>query len=315
LVPDFGYIHWRREYELDEFIPVYDSAFRLSMGFTKTSLEEITKVLTDDPRSVRVFRLLLGLTGQEFASACAFLPKSNPPFGLSLSSLRSMEAGKTAPLTSIRTAATIVHLGKSGELFPPVEPPLRAKTDKPDTREGWASVQHMAALGVPFSVFLHQRYYGGAFRQLLDSTSTTRGNVLEDEVAMLLTKAGISFVQTGSANQAEISERFGLTVRPAPDFVIYDHLGSLRAMIECKQSNDGGTARDKASRFRSLRDEAHRLGGVPVFAVLSGLGWKRAADALGPVIRDTDGRVFMPGYLPEILRCDPLPGLIEADLT
>jgi hypothetical protein len=29
-----------------------------------------------------------------------------------------------------------------------------------------------------------------------------------------------------------------------------------------------------------------------LFAVLGGIGWRRTADALGPVIRDTDGRTF-----------------------
>jgi len=42
-------------------------------------------------------------------------------------------------------------------------------------------------------------------------------------------------------------------------------------MIECKIANDGGTARDKAARYRSLRQEAARLGGVPLFAVLDGV--------------------------------------------
>lgn len=31
---------------------------------------------------------------------------------------------------------------------------------------------------------------------------------------------------------------------------------------------------------------------MPLFAVLSGLGRTRTADALGPVVRDTDGRAF-----------------------
>lgn len=86
-----------------------------------------------------------------------------------------------------------------------------------------------------------------------------------------------------------------MTIRPAPDFVIYDNRvqpnGALAALLESKLTNDGGTARDKASRFQRLRAEGTRLN-VPVFGVLDGLGWRRASDALGPVVEATEGRVF-----------------------
>jgi hypothetical protein len=70
--------------------------------------------------------------------------------------------------------------------------------------------------------------------------------------------------------------------------------------------------RREASRFNSLRAEAARLGGVPVFAVLSGLGWRRARDALGPVVRDTDGRIFTIANLSEMLSADPFPQLVAS---
>jgi hypothetical protein len=163
--------------------------------------------------------------------------------------------------------------------------------------------------GVPLSVFLHQRLYGGAFRQLLDATSTERGDILEDAVAELFTGSQIPSVRTGSNNQEEIASRFGITVKPAPDFVVFDQTNTLRAMLECKGANDGGTARDKAARFRGLRVEAARLGGIPLFAVLAGLGWTRTADALGPVVRDTDGRVFTIPTLLEMLSVQPFPAI------
>jgi hypothetical protein len=91
--------------------------------------------------------------------------------------------------------------------------------------------------------------------------------------------------------------------------VIFDESDTLRALLECKAANDGGTARDKASRYSALRGEANRLGGTPLFAVLAGLGWRRTKDALGPVVRDTDGRVFTIPTLNEMLRVQPFPGL------
>ena len=63
-------------------------------------------------------------------------------------------------------------------------------------------------------------------------------------------------------------------------------------MLECKGTNNGGTARDKALRFERLRDESIRLDGIPLLAVLGGIGWARVNDTLAPVVRDTDGRVF-----------------------
>ena len=158
---------------------------------------------------------------------------------------------------------------------------IRLKTDKPDTIDGWASVQKYAAGGVPLALFLHQRQYGGAFRQLLDATSSKRGDVIDDAVQELLENLQIPFVRTGSHNQEEIATRFGLTVKPAPDFVMFDAKGVLRAILECKGANDGGTARDKAARL------------------------------LGPVIRDTDGRTFTIPTLPQMATVQPLPTLAQ----
>jgi len=86
---------------------------------------------------------------------------------------------------------------------------------------------------------------------------------------------------------------------------------NLRAMLECKLTNDGGTARDKTLRFERLRDESVRLGGVPLIAVLGGLGWTRVNDTLGPVVRDCDGRVFSVSNLPDMLTVFPFPTLLS----
>jgi hypothetical protein len=118
-------------------------------------------------------------------------------------------------------------------------------------------------------------------------------------------------MRTGSGNQSQIQAQFEIAVRPAPDFVIHDKHKRLIALLECKAANDGGTARDKASRFEGLRAEATRLGGIPVFAVLAGLGWRRAKDALGPVVRDTEGRVFTRSNLSKLVSVQPLSTLAK----
>lgn len=100
-----------------------------------------------------------------------------------------------------------------------------------------------------------------------------------------------------------------MRVAPAPDFVVYDENETLRAMLECKGANDGGTARDKALRFARLKQESVRLNGVPLLAVLGGIGWARVNDTLGPVVRDTDGRVFTLANLGDMLTVAPFPAL------
>jgi len=311
LVPDFAYVHWRADYELAHIEEAYRWAHSLTQGFSRTDVETLTQAVATQSKTLLVFRLLLGLTAQELAAATRIAAERHGVPFLSVGRIKSLEAGSACSPETARCCALVIDEGMRGELFgaPPtgaVQPKIR----KPDTLEGWITVRRYATEGVPLEVFLHQRHYGGAFRQLLDATSTDRGNILEDAVEELLGESGVKFIRTGSHNQEEITRRFGVTVRPAPDFVVFNGSDTLRALIECKVANDGGTARDKAARYAALRAEAHRLGGTPLFAVLAGLGWRRTTDALGPVVRDTDGRVFTLPTLADMLHVQPFPALI-----
>ena len=312
LAPDFAYVHWRAEYGLAWIEDAYELAHELTKGFRITDVEALTQAISARPRTLLVFRLLLGLTAQEFATATQIAAERHGTKPLSAGRVKSIEAGSACDERTARCCALVIDEGMRGELFgtPPtgaVQPKIR----KPDTFEGWISVQSYAAEGVPLAMFLHQRHYGGAFRQLLDATSTQRGDILEDAVEELFQANGVRFIRTGSHNQEEIARRFGLTVRPAPDFVVFNGSDTLRALLECKVANDGGTARDKAALYSTLRGEANRLGGIPLFAVLAGLGWRRTADALGPVVRDSDGRVFTLPTLSDMLQVQPFPGLVS----
>jgi len=314
LKADIGYVHWRDEYELARVQAAYDHASTLTSGFSAVDRPSLERTLADHPETLQVFRLLLGLTAPEFVEACAVATEAESGLStISKSTVKSMESGRPATQQKIRTCAATIDLGMRGVLFPPAfHGRLRPKLDKPDTAQGWESVRQFAHQGVPLPVFLHQRAYGGAFRQLLDATGTRRGDVLEDPVEELFRENGVPYVRTGSHNQHAVERDFGLSVRPAPDFVIHSaRPPAPRAILECKAASDGGAARDKAARFGSLRREANRLGGIPVFAVLGGTGWRRTRDALGPVVRDTDGRTFTPATLAEMLRVDPFPDLLR----
>jgi hypothetical protein len=312
LGPDFAYVNVSDFYELSTFQEAYRDLDHMTESFRNVSIPHIAEVLRENPRTLLPLRVLTGLIRNEFAEASKIVATSLGLDSLSAAKVDSMErGGGLVSENQAVVAATTIWKLVDQSLFG--EPPgdLRSKQNKPDTRDGWASAEAYARDGVPFDVFLHQRHYGGAFRQLLDATSTLRGNIIEDAVQSLFEDSGLSFIRTGSHNQGEIEARFEVLVRPAPDFVVFDKAERLQAMLECKGANDGGTARDKALRFARLRDESVRLGGIPLFAVLGGLGWLRVNDTLGPVIRDCDGRVFSVSNIEEMLAVSPFPQLLK----
>lgn len=311
LAPDFAYVHEAPFYEREHFQAAYDAADAATAGFTHVGEDDLTRALADAPRALLVFRTILGLTKDEFAHSTmlAGMPVGLAP--LSSGKVDSMERTGTATSDAqARVAAKTIVAAIDGSLFGDPPAGLKSKQEKPDTEGGWESVRGFAAGGVPFGLFLHQRHYGGAFRQVLDATSTRRGDLIEDAVEALFQQHRVPFIRTGAHNQEEIARRFEVRVTPAPDFVVFDNNDTLRAMLECKGTNNGGTARDKALRFARLREESVRLGGVPLIAVLGGIGWARINDALGPVVRDTEGRVFTLATLTSMLEVASFPALI-----
>jgi hypothetical protein len=316
LAADFAYIHEDHFYGREYFEQVYTDAYTATAGFTRVTEDDLTSVLENYPRTLLVFRTITGLRKEEFAHATIM---AGEPVGLSPLSSSKVDAmerkGTPTAHDQARVASKTISQIIDGSLFGVPPGDLVSKQTKPDTENGWTSVCRFASDGMPFSLFLYQRHYGGSFRQILDATSKKRGDLIEDAVEALFRQNGIPYIRTGSNNQGEIANRFEVQVTPAPDFVVFDHSETLRAILECKTINDGGTARDKAPRFAKLRGESNRLGGIPLIAVLGGIGWTRVNDALGPVVRDTDGRVFTLSTLSAMLEVAPFPSLIGLGLT
>jgi len=309
LSAQFAYVQWRGEYELPAVESAYARAFELTDGFSKVDAGDLAYCLQQEPQTLRVFRLILGYTTSELAVAVSEAASRTGLTPTNKARIEAIEAGSTPSASVARACAEAIHLLMSGQMWDVAPGDFRSKLAKPDTLEGWDTVRRFASAGVPYYILLHQRHYGGPFRTLLDATSRVRGDILESPLEQMLIRERVPFLRTGSSNQAEIAARFNLTVRPAPDFVIFEGTRTLSAIIECKQANDGGTARDKAARFNTLAGEARRLGGIPLFAVLDGLGWQRVPDALGPVVRYTDGRVFSLATLQDMLSVQPFPRL------
>ena len=312
LSANFAFVPRREHYELETFSRAYERVAEATDRFRKVDFAELAVLLEEHPETLVVFRTIVGYTPKELAVATREVGKGKGARGVGEARIKSIERGGRVGEGSAKILAGTIDRLVSRQMWGAAPDGLRTKLDKVDTADGWESVRRLAAEGVPYDVFLHQRHMGGAFRQLLDAASEERGEMLEIAVRTLFEEHGVPFLQTGSHDQGEIAERFNLTMSPAPDFVVFEPPNGLRAMLECKLTNDGGTARDKASRFDTLRKEGVRLGGVPVFALLDGLGWERINDALAPVVAHCDGRVFTLDTLPEMLETQPFPRLVGA---
>jgi hypothetical protein len=311
LTSHFHIVPWPERFlDRESFIDAYRSAAEATDNFSDTSGDKIAASIRRSPRSLQIFRLIIGYTPKELTEAArAFEEISIPVDSLENGAAITSRVDEALPvlghLISNMVGGTAGY-GVSSELR---DRGFLGKTDKPDTQGGWERVSQFATDGVPYVELLYQRWYGGAFRQLQDAGGKLKGDLLEDATERLFIENGVPFFRTGPGPRASVAERFGVTVQPAPDFIVHDG-ETARGLLECKSASDGGTARDKAGRFGALRREANRLGGIPVLAVLEGLGWRRVNDALGPVVRDCDGRVFTPATIDQLLEVDPIRDLV-----
>jgi hypothetical protein len=170
LAADFAYIHVNHFYGREYFEQVYADAYAATAGFTEVTEARLTSVLVDNPRTLLVFRTIMGLTKGEFAHATIM---AGEPIGLSPLSPNKVDAMERDGTATNNEQATVAAKTLSkiidGSLFGVPPAGLVSKQAKPDTENGWPSVRLFASGGVPFSLFLHQRHYGGAFRQVLDA--------------------------------------------------------------------------------------------------------------------------------------------------
>jgi len=185
LAPDFAFIHESPFYETPHFFAAYDEAVRLTGGFRQVSEADLQAALLACPRTLLVFRTLLGFTKGEFAHATLATAGPGRLAPLSASQVDAMEHSvidakvPSTPAALVRAtaqaqiAAKTITMAMDGELFGEAPTKHKSKQRKPDTQDGWDSVREFAVNGVPLRVFLHQRHYGGAFRQVLDATSVS----------------------------------------------------------------------------------------------------------------------------------------------
>lgn len=297
----------------DAFVAAYDALAGATGNFTAVDRDTLATALVEYPASLIALRMVVGLTQNELAVAAKLV---EPDATISGSAIKTFERSAPGGTTNARrralvelVATTINAAMRRDILTVPDEAAanFHSKLDRDDTAEGWTSVHDAAAVGVPYSALLYQRYVGGAWRQVQDAYSEIKGdNVLEIPLERLLQDERVPYWRTpgGASGAAETARRFGLS--PGPDFVIPDDQPAV--IIESKVAEDGGTARDKASRIKNLADTGHRAGLV-VCAVVDGKGWSERPGALVDVVIATSGRTYTLSTLAQLLDLPEINGL------
>lgn len=153
LAPDFAYIHWREEYGLAAVQAAYDHAHTLTNGFKRVDVDALAAAFENEPTALRIFRLLLGFTPQEFAAATEVIAARTGVAAVGVGRVKSMEAGSKTKSAAARACAMVIDEAISKTLFPSPSGEVSSKLDKPDTKDGWASVRHFAQHGVRHAAY------------------------------------------------------------------------------------------------------------------------------------------------------------------
>lgn len=295
-------------YDLQDFAKVYTFVATETNSFKEIKPETIEAVLVKHPSTILVFRLIIGYSLDELE----LMLSRQYDVAFSKDKLRAIEQGQFTPALTRKWGNVVVKklsqflydaaYGKTfgglgrirGDTFR-----LRLTVLGVDPSEGWRSVARIASTGVPFESLLYQRYVGGTVRQALDAGSELKADILEEPVSSILEAGGITYYRTKARERIEGWEQ-------APDFLVPNR-DSPTVIIEAKVAEDGGTARDKASRIERLARMA-KAKGITCIAVVDGKGFRRINDVLVPILVSCRGKVFSYSNLSELVE---LPELAE----
>ena len=229
----------------------YEELKATTHDFRDISPEPIIATIYRTPISFIVLRTILGFTPPEWA----YITTQRSDVAVTQGAARALDrAIRMAPLAPLR-----LNNGVTGKRLSAMvatacdlltEPPPRIpdnklyRLDKADTRNGLASLQPLADLGVPYAMLLYERFLGRPFAGHRDSVSELVGDVLESAIETQLAEAKISFRKTKRAERVSGFDQ-------APDFIVPDEFNP-EVVIEAKITEDDGTARDKVTRVQHL---------------------------------------------------------------
>ena len=274
----------------------YEALKRGTASFRAVTPERIEPIVFERPISLIVLRCILGLTPSEWAYEATRLTGIDVSQGAARSIDREIRLqpgvalSRNGGVTEARIDAlirTACHILKSGA--PDTPPDTLHRFDKADTKAGLVSLQSLADLGVPYSMLLYERLLGRPFAGHRDSVSELVGNIVENAVEDILSRARVSFRRTGRADKIEGFDQ-------TPDFIVPNEFNP-QVVIEAKLTEDDGTARDKVTRVQHLG--ALSLEGQPagqprfeVVACIAGRGFGVRREDMKKLLLATRGKVF-----------------------
>ena len=280
--------------------PVFEKGYevlkRATEGFRNMIPDTVTPIVFETPITLVVLRCMLGFTPPEWAWYASQhdgveVPQAsartidgnirmNPNVALSDKSRateRYIHALVVAACRALRSGAPEDLLGTLHRL------------DKADTRGGLVSVRSSAKIGVPYSMLLYERLLGRPFASHRDSISELVGDIVENAIENVLSRAGISFRKTKRAERLPGFDQ-------APDFVVPSEFNP-QVIIEAKLTEDDGTARDKVTRVQhlgslSLQDRSFDQPRFEVVACIAGRGFGVRREDMKKLLLATRGKVF-----------------------
>ena len=288
----------------------YEALKRVTGGFREISAEAVTEVVYQVPITLVVLRAMLGFTPPEWAYVTSLRTGIVVPQGaartidrtvrLSPSTLLRARGGVTTQRIRalVETACQLLAEGATQA------PGILHRLDKADTRQGSASLQPIAELGVPYAMVLYERFLGRPFAGHRDSISELVGDVVESAIEAVLSDAGISFRKTRRAERVAGFDQ-------APDFIVPDEFNP-QVVIEAKLTEDDGTARDKITRIQhlgSLSMQGRAPNDAPrfeVIACIAGRGFKVRREDMKKLLLATRGKVFTLENLSRLVECSRL---------
>lgn len=291
----------------------YEALKRTTGNFRELTPAVVIETVQQIPIALIVLRSMLGFTPPEWAYVATRRTGVEVPQGACRTLDRTIRMKPLAPIrprggiTGKRIIALVTsacELLTEGVPAGAYAPELMHRLGKADTREGLASIQPLADLGVPYAMLLYERFLGRPFAGHRDSVSELIGDVVETAIEGVLARSHISYRKTKRAERVAGFDQ-------APDFIIPDEFNP-QIVIEAKLAEDDGTARDKVTRVQHLGElstqglSADAPPRFQVIACIAGRGFKVRRQDLTKLIIATRGKVFTLQTLAKLVECTRL---------
>lgn len=181
----------------------YEELKATTHDFRDLSPKSIIATIYRAPISFIVLRTILGFTPPEWA----YITTQRGDVAVSQGAARALDRSiRMAPLTPLRPNNGVTNSRLRAMVMVAckllIEPPPNIpgnklyRLDKADTKNGLASLQPLADLGVPYAMLLYERFLGRPFAGHRDSVSELVGDILESAIETQLVGAKISFRKT-----------------------------------------------------------------------------------------------------------------------